>query len=63
MKDVTLTFLLHYDNGNNHTDHDKSSNDTANDDANKVLAYRKGRSPLIASATALNAHMTLIILQ
>ena len=59
MKDVTLTFLLHYDNGNNHTDHD----DTANDDANKVLAYRKGRSPLIASATALNAHMTLIILQ
>ena len=58
MKDVTLTFLLHYDNGNNHTNHDKSSDDTANDDANKVLAYRKERSLLIASATLLNAHMT-----
>lgn len=57
MKDVTLTFLLHHDIGNNHTDHDKSSDDTAND-ANKVLAYRKERSPLVASVTALNAHMT-----
>ena len=40
MKEVILTFLLYHDNGNNMTDHDKSSDDTANDDA-KVIAYRK----------------------
>ena len=70
MKEVTLTFLLlHHekDNRDNPTDHNNSSDDTANDDAKvigyKVTAYRTKRSLLIASATALNAHMTLIILQ
>ena len=69
MKEVTLTIgLLHHEkdnrnNRNNPTDHNNSSDDTANDDANKVTAYRTKRSLLIASATALNAHMTLIILQ
>ena len=66
MKEVTLTFLLlHHekDNRDNPTDHNNSSDDTANDDANMVTAYRTKRSLLIASATALNAHMTLIILQ
>lgn len=37
MTEVAFTFLLHHNDGNhNHTDHDKSSNNTANDDAQAV---------------------------